>query len=203
MLDIIGINGDYTSPVLHLEPEELSWARNFKSEHAIVNDRPIIGIHPGGSARWPKKRWGLTQYVKLITQLKGLGFSIMLFAGPQEISFHEELLRRCGKKVIDAGCNLSMRQFASLVNLVDLMICSDSLALHVATALKKKVVALFGPTSVSEIDLFGRGRKIVSRLACVGCYLNRCEKSPSCMDLITWQSVKKAAQELIFDVKKK
>jgi heptosyltransferase-2 len=75
------------------------------------------------------------------------------------------------------------------VNLCDLIVTGDTLALHVAVALDKMVVALFGPTSAAEIDLYGRGVKLVSDAPCVGCYRTECDVLPTCMERISAQQV--------------
>jgi heptosyltransferase-2 len=64
------------------------------------------------------------------------------------------------------------------------VVTGDTLALHVALGLEKRVVALFGPTSAAEIDLYGLGSKVVAPLDCVCCYNPVCDRSPSCMDSI-------------------
>jgi len=43
---------------------------------------------------------------------------------------------------------------------------------------------LFGPTSAAEIELFGLGEKLCPELDCLVCYRERCDRTPSCMDLI-------------------
>ena len=60
-----------------------------------------------------------------------------------------------------------------------------------------EVVALFGPTSVSEIDLYGLGRKMTADLDCLCCYREDCEEQPNCMESIDPETVADAvAQEL-------
>lgn len=73
----------------------------------------------------------------------------------------------------------------------------DTLALHVAVALRVPVVALFGPTCAQEIDLFGRGAKIVSALPCGPCYLRHCTKAPNCMDHIPVAEVERAVLQAL------
>ena len=53
-------------------------------------------------------------------------------------------------------------EFAAIVRGLDLLLTSDSLALHVAVAGRVPVVAFFAPTSAAEIELYGRGEKVVS-----------------------------------------
>jgi heptosyltransferase-2 len=57
------------------------------------------------------------------------------------------------------------------------------------------VVALFGPTSAAEIELYGRGEKIVPEgLPCLGCYLPTCDVDPHCQQLIQPEMVLAAVQ---------
>jgi heptosyltransferase-2 len=61
--------------------------------------------------------------------------------------------------------------------------------MHLAIGLKKKVIALFGPTCAQEIELYGRGEKVVSPISCAPCYRRKCETSPTCMEAITAEEV--------------
>ena len=76
-----------------------------------------------------------------------------------------------------------------LVGLCDGLVSLDSLAMHVGVGFKKKIVALFGPTAHMEVDLFGRGEKIVSDFECAPCYKNSCDLKPCCMDAIKPEQV--------------
>src|SRR6185295_3813572 len=63
---------------------------------------------------------------------------------------------------VDAGCDNGLLDFAALVGECDLLVSSDSLALHMAIAQDVRVVAFFAPTSAAEIELYGLGEKIAS-----------------------------------------
>jgi len=45
------------------------------------------------------------------------------------------------------------------MDICDVIVTSDSMALHVGVAMGIYVIALFGPTSPAEIELFGNGQK--------------------------------------------
>ncbi len=91
--------------------------------------------------------------------------------------------------MIDTGGDHSLDDFFALIDLCDVLVTGDTLALHAAVALKKRVVALFGPTASREIDFYGRGTAIVPDLECVCCYRSDCELPPNCMDLIEPETV--------------
>ena len=47
--------------------------------------------------------------------------------------------------------------------------------MHVALALKRKTIVLIGPTSSSEIGVYGRGEKVIAKSNCLCCYKNDCK----------------------------
>ena len=53
-------------------------------------------------------------------------------------------------------------QFASLVNMCDFMVCSDSFSLHISLALKKPTIGLFFCTPPDEVESYRFLKKIVS-----------------------------------------
>ena len=69
-------------------------------------------------------------------------------------------------------------EFASLVNLCNILITSDSLALHIGTALKKKIVAFFYVTPAAEIELYNRGVKIIGKGEDYCSYKFKCDDPP-------------------------
>ena len=58
------------------------------------------------------------------------------------------------------------------------LVTSDSLAMHVATALKKKIVVFFYPTSAAEIEVYGRGIKIIWNGKSYCSYQPKCKFPP-------------------------
>ena len=97
--------------------------------------------------------------------------------------------------MFDGGNHNSYGRFAGLIEQCRVVVTSDSLAVHVAAARKVPAVVLFGPTSAAEIELYGRGSKIVPPgLDCLGCYLPRCDKVPHCQALIEPAVVLQAVQ---------
>jgi ADP-heptose:LPS heptosyltransferase len=80
------------------------------------------------------------------------------------------------------------------------MITGDTMALHAATALKKKVICLFGPTSSNEIEDYGRVRKIVPNMDCLVCYKQNCDFVPNCMDSISADTINKSINETIEEI---
>ena len=73
-----------------------------------------------------------------------------------------------------------------MIYLADKVFTSDSLAFHIASALDKYTVVFTGPTSYTELDVFGNGKIIYSsKVDCLVCYLNRCDKKVTCMNTLS------------------
>jgi len=107
---------------------------------------------------------------------------ILLFGGPEERESMPALVRKTKGAAVSTGTENSLRDFAALVDLCDVMVTGDTLALHVAVALGKRVVAYFGPTSDAEIDLYGLGEKVLPPEPCRCYYQPVCNQETSCMD---------------------
>ncbi|MCH8275833.1 MAG: hypothetical protein IH851_13710 [Armatimonadetes bacterium] len=75
---------------------------------------------------------------------------------------------------------------------LDFSLRQGAFMLEIHEHIDARVVALFGPTSSAEIELFGSGRKIVPEMDCLVCYKAECDFVPNCMDLITSEMVKNA-----------
>ena len=83
------------------------------------------------------------------------------------------------------------------MNICDVVVTSDSLAMHIAIALRKMVVAFFAPTSSAEIELYGMGEKVVPRGGCVCCYKKDGLAKPSCNDMLEVDDFIEALKKVI------
>ncbi|MCB4790990.1 MAG: glycosyltransferase family 9 protein [Elusimicrobia bacterium] len=173
-----------------LKKESMEKAEKFAQRHGLKG-RVVVGINPGAGKRWVMKKWTVNGYLEIIKRINATGGKVLLFGNKNEEELIAEIIKRSANKAVNTGVN-SIHDFFALLNLCDIVITGDTLALHAALGLKKNVVALFGPTSASEIEAYGRCMKIVSPAGCVCCYIADCKKKPSCMELIEPAAVWKA-----------
>ena len=82
--------------------------------------------------------------------------------------------------MVDTGSH-PIRRFAAIVRACDLIVTGDTTALHMAIAVKTPVVAYFASTCAQEIEMYGRGHKIVSGISCAPCYKKICPIDEQCM----------------------
>jgi heptosyltransferase-2 len=153
-------------PRLELTPEARKFAREFAARHAIADDVPLIGLNTGAGGRWISKQLSVERTTELARRLEERldgRVRFLVLGGETERARNREIL--AGIKAIDGGFDNALLPFAALVGACDLLVTSDSLALHMAIALDVRVVAFFAPTSAAEIELYGLGEKVQSTAA--------------------------------------
>jgi lipopolysaccharide heptosyltransferase III len=193
MADILGLRGRAHRYVLELETDERETARAHLESIGVDLQRPIVGLNTGAGDRWPLKQWREDGYVELMTRLsRHTDVQLVLLGGPTEKERNERLKRATPARLFDSGCDNPVRRFAAIVDQCSLVVAGDTLAMHIALARGKPTVALFGPTSSAEIEMYGLGEKVVPAMACLSCYKTSCDFVPNCMDLISTEMVEAA-----------
>jgi len=110
------------------------------------------------------------------------------------------------EKLLDTKYKISYQEslddifgYIDWLNQHRLIVTNDSLGLHLALALKKKVIALFGPTSSKEIEFFNRGLALEPEnyKTCMPCYDAECKYELSCINEIEPEKVAKEIDKLL------
>lgn len=165
MYKILGLDYKKQEPILILDKNSLKFGNEFKKNNGIKNNDIVIGINTGAGGRWQDKKLSVEETTELIDKLNKEieDVKLLLFGGPEEKERNEKIKKSVKTDIIDAGTQNPLMQFASLVNLCNILVTSDSLAVHIGTALKKKIVAFFYSTSAAEIELYNRGVKVIGK----------------------------------------
>ena len=183
-LRLPGPPGRTTIPV----PEtDLQRASDWLASVALTDQRPLVGLNTGAGGRWRFKSWGENQSAELARRLldDSSAGAVIVLGGPAELDRNARIIAAAAHPaVIPAPTDLSLLAFTALLSRLDLLVTSDSLALHLAVSQDVPVVSFFGPTSAPEIELYDRGEKVVTPLECRCCYLKDCDVRPHCMQTI-------------------
>lgn len=185
--------------VFELGERAKAFQERFARAHGLESPRgPVVGINCGGGSAFANKMWAAEQIIQFGQQLRARSQAKLLLYGAQwEADKMAAVLQALGSGVIHTGTENTLEEFAALVGLADVVVTGDSLGLHLAVALRRQVVALFGPTCAQEIELYGRGKRVVSPVHCAPCYSRECRERPTCMESICAQSVAEEALSLL------
>jgi heptosyltransferase-2 len=163
--------------ILNLTPEEIEYRNNWAREAGISGDDIVIGFNTGCSILFPNKKLRIEQQVALIEMLYDYDpdMKIVLLGGREDTERNDRIYELCGKRPINTPTTEGLRKGVQYVDLADIVVSGDSLGMHIAVGLRKYVVVWFGLACAHEIDLFGRGVKIMSGVSCEPCWKRTCD----------------------------
>jgi ADP-heptose:LPS heptosyltransferase len=172
--------------VFNFTDDEIIFISGYKKEVGISESDFVIGFNTGCSDLYPNKKMTIEQHIYLIEKLLETGkYKIALFGGPEDTERNENIYSHFGGKIINTPTTHGVRKGTCYENIADVLITGDSLGMHIAIALKKYVIAWFGVSCWTEIDLYERGIKLYQEdLFCSPCWKKVCPYNLECISMI-------------------
>lgn len=134
-------------PQLRVDDDE---KRMTAAQFALSADRPAIGFCPGAEFG-PAKRWPHYHYAALAAQLIAEGYQVLLFGSAKDRETGEAILQALPDTVRAHCRNLAgetqLEQAVILIAHCAAVVSNDSGLMHIAAALNRPLVALYGPSS--------------------------------------------------------
>ena len=154
----IGIHGDPPRARIFPDPKMRSAVDEKVRLFLALRQGPIIGIHI--SARKPSQRWPAERFAALSQELSNTcNARVLLFWSPggDSNALHpgddakaESIINACGEENLLAVPTTRLADLIAAVAACDMVICADGGAMHIAAALRKHIVCLFGDSSASR-----------------------------------------------------
>ena len=104
---------------------------------------PVLGLCPGaeyGSA----KRWPEEHYAAVATWALDLGWEVWLFGSGKDAAVTGEINRHADGRCLDLGGKTSLAEAIDLMSLTTAVVSNDSGLMHLAAALDRRLVAIYG-----------------------------------------------------------
>lgn len=194
LLEPLGIAESSTLPSIRLSVYEKDKARKYLTSLGISKGSTILGIAPS-SAYGPAKCWP-PEYFRSLAQklIEKENLFLLFFGTSSDYDLIHKITEGLGKRVINIAGKTTLLELASLIDLSHIMVTNDSGPMHIATALQKPTVALFGSTNPDKTGpLHQEATVIRKKLSCSPCYLRKCPIDFPCMKNI---SVREVIQEI-------
>lgn len=137
-----------------------------------------LGINPG--ARWDNKRWPAEHFAELVRQLaaRDASFRFALFGSSGDWSLAETILRAAPDRCVNFAGRTTLPELIELLRRCELLVTNDTGPMHLAAALRKPVVSLFGPTRPDQTGPYGQEAFALRHpLPCAPCMKSRCHWS--------------------------
>ena len=137
-------------------------------------EKKLPAISPGADFGGAK-RWPISYFVQVGRAIVENGGAIWLIGSDRDQSAGALISEGIDGEVIDLCGKTSLLDAIDLLSQVDQVICNDSGLMHVASALEKKVIAIFGSTSPAFTPpLTKKGDVVQQKLSCSPCFEREC-----------------------------
>jgi heptosyltransferase-1 len=166
-------------------------------ERGAGDARPVI-IAPRGN--WETKRWPDEKSAEVARHFLQRGHAVVLVGAPRERAVGENIAR-LAPGVVDLTGETTLSELAALISRAAICIAHDSGPMHLAVALDRPVVALFGPSDTVWAGPYHRENAVVrAELPCSPCYLRRlksCKHGHACMEDLPAPAVIERAESVL------
>jgi heptosyltransferase-2 len=175
--------------------EEKQFIESYKKEINYDPSKTYVGFNTGCSNLFPNKKMTIDQHIYLINMLsKNNTLKILLLGGKEDTERNQQIIeglpKKLQKQIINSPTTLGLRRGFCFMDLADIVITGDSFGMHMAIALKKFVIAWFGLSCWTEIELYNRGIKLYpENLDCSPCWKRVCPYDLECIKNIDLEKI--------------
>lgn len=199
--DASGAIPTVTPPILRHHPEA---AKVLAEKHGLAGEtRPIVALCPGAEYG-PAKQWPAPHFSALACQLADRGFACWIFGSENDKPIAKTITQLTAARdkravPVDLCGTTRLLEALDLMSLTSAVVSNDSGLMHIAAAIGRPLVALFGSSSPEMTPPLGKTVRIVEReLACRPCFKRECPLGHlDCLNLIGAADVAGAIDDMI------
>ncbi|HEV7797714.1 MAG TPA: lipopolysaccharide heptosyltransferase II [Pyrinomonadaceae bacterium] len=178
-----------------------SAARAFLRAHGVDiagSHQRLVALCPG-SINSRAKRWPTERYAALADRLiDELGARVLLIGSAAEAEVSLEVSRQMRNEPVMLTGQTNLAELVAVLSLVDLLVTNDTGPAHIASALGRPTLVIFGPTNPLTTRPFSPYGEIVREPPdCAPCMLRDCPIDHRCMTAITPDAVLERARVLL------
>ncbi|KPJ59912.1 MAG: hypothetical protein AMJ46_09060 [Latescibacteria bacterium DG_63] len=170
----IGLDATPSQPELFVTKEEMEDGERLMRAAGVSEASKTILLQPG--AKWQAKRWPVRRFGELAELICDESLGVAFLAGPGEETVVVESRIRVPQTQVISG--LTLRQLMRVLSVCAGYVGNDGGPAHIAAALRRPTVVVFGP---SEPDIWfpyeegGRAVCVHEEVECRPCHLHFCE----------------------------
>lgn len=182
---------------LRISDVRKSEAENLLRTYGVRVGEPVVALCPG-SVNSRAKRWPAAQYAALADKLIESRRQVLLIGSADEADVTREVTNRMQQKAVVLTGKTSLDQITSVLSLVDLVVTNDTGPAHIAAALGRPTLVIFGPTNPLTTRPFAPEAEILRHPPdCAPCMLRDCPIDHRCMTAIDVNEVFEHSQALL------
>jgi heptosyltransferase-2 len=197
------------SDILEREPDfSLRVSENRKAEAREMLRSRGAGLDGGtlvmlcpGSTNSRAKRWPASSFAALADRfVEETGAEVALVGAPDELGVSRSVADRMRHNPLMLTGGTDLAQAVALLSLADILVTNDTGPAHIASALGRPTLVIFGPTDPTTTRPFSRSAEVIRRPPdCAPCMLRDCPIDHRCMTAITPEEVFARAARMMKD----
>lgn len=158
-------------PALSVSPA----ARDALLKRLGLSAEPPVACLCPGAEYGPAKRWPAEHFANLALRLVADGWQVWLIGSPRDRAIGAQIQRASGGRCRDLCGATGLAEAVDLLSLARVVVCNDSGLMHVAAALDRPMLALYGSSSPSFTPpLSPRAEVVMLDLPCSPCFQREC-----------------------------
>ena len=167
---------EYPIPALLVEQIR---QRAVADKFGLTTSAKILAMCPGAEYG-PAKRWPASYFADVARNQIEQGWQVWLFGSDKDKDCAEQINKQTSGLCVDFTGKTSLAEAVDLMSLVDMVVTNDSGLMHVAAALDKKIVALYGSSDPGFTPPLNSKAHVISlSLDCSPCFKRECPLYPS------------------------
>ena len=196
---LLGLDGgpaDFSFPIPDAAEARVEGLLN---DHGIANAKLLV-MAP--STVWETKAWRAEGFAEVARAFMQRGFAVTLIGSRRERAVCDKVAA-LSPGAINLGGETALSELAALIRRATICVTNDSGPMHLAVALNRPVVSIFGPTDPIWIGPYQRdGAVLQAKLPCSPCFLrqlSRCRHGHACMHEVSAAAVIQRAESILKD----
>lgn len=143
-------------PVFNLTADDRARAAEILHRAGVKPDQAIVAIHPTTGKYASSRQWPPDRFAAVADRLADQhGAAIVLLGGPDAVDATADVARRMSGPAITLAGETSLPVSGAILAASDLVIANDSALAHLAGALERPLLTLFGPSNEAAWAPYG------------------------------------------------
>ncbi|MHB8742221.1 MAG: lipopolysaccharide heptosyltransferase II [Sulfuricaulis sp.] len=135
---------------------------------------PVLGLCPGAEYG-PAKRWPADYFADVAQAKLAAGWEVWLFGSENDAAVTGAVQSMTGKRCLDLGGKTTIEEVIDLLSLTTAVVTNDSGLMHVAAALDRQVIAVYGSSDPRHTPpLSDQAQVLYLGLECSPCFKREC-----------------------------
>ncbi len=182
---------------------ELRFAEGFLELRKIGESKLVVGFHAGTATfkNQIKRRWEPEKFAALAKRLASEnGAEVLVFGGPDEAELKQEIVTRAESQNVIGVDTPGLPETAAIMKRCNLFVTNDSSLMHIASAMKRKVVAIIGPTNTNYIHPWHTEYEIASLdLECSPCFVYSPRPLKCFRDDVNFKCIRELGVDMVYE----